>query len=111
MAPERDEGIQIERSADHGIRLKGQLSVDTIPGVLNRSDEWFQGQSSLSVDLSGIDHSDSAGVALLLEWLRRAREQGCRLQYRNLPRQMRAIVDFGDLGDILPLEKSQQGES
>lgn len=108
MAPEEKGGVQIERSKDDHVRLKGQLSVDTVPDVLNRSSDWFQGKESLTVDLSEIEHSDSAGVALLLEWLRRAREQGCRLHYRNLPRQMQAIVDFGDLGDILPLDASQK---
>ena len=111
MAPESNGGVQIERGEQDSVRLKGQLSVNSVPDVLNRSADWFQGRESLTVDLSEIDHSDSAGVALLLEWLRRAREQGCRLHYRNLPRQMQSIVDFGDLGDILPLETSQKGES
>lgn len=106
MPPEgTSNGIAIEQSADGRIRLSGRLSTETVPYVLEKSENWFRDHPAVTVDLSAVQSSDSAGVALLLEWLRQARESDCRLRYLNLPRQMQAIVDFGELDEILPLSQ------
>lgn len=55
------------------------------------------------IDLSGVHYANSAGVALLVEWLAMAQSAGRSLIFANLPEQMRSIIRVAALESILPL--------
>lgn len=94
-------GVRAEKSGEDSLRLSGTLTVATVAQALEDSEDWPG--AVRTIDLSGIERSDSAGVALLLEWWRRARHRGTELHYLNPPAQMRAIIDVSGLGEILPM--------
>jgi|SRR5690625_2894880 len=102
-------GLSLEQDETGTITVGGTLTAETVPEALERSRGWFRSGNELAINLSDVTHSDSAGVALLLEWLRRARANQCAVCYLNAPPQMVAIAEFGELGNILHLE-SKQGE-
>lgn len=56
-----------------------------------------------SLDLSGVTHADSAGLAFLLELRRRARDQGRELRFTGAPAQLRQLADFFGLTSALEL--------
>ncbi len=67
---------------------------------------WKQGQARLQggvldVDLSAVEICDSAGVAMLVDWLRLAANSDTRLRYLNAPEQVIAIAEVSDLGQLL----------
>jgi phospholipid transport system transporter-binding protein len=75
-------------------------------------ERWFARADTLaadgSVDLSGVRHVDSAGVALLLELARRARARGARLQLLAPPEQLRGLLVFFGLADIFDIHAQQR---
>ncbi len=86
--------------------LAGELSWQTVPELLRRAELRFEPQAGLVIDLAQVERSDSAGLALLTEWLRQARRQGARLSFANLPEQMRSLARVSGVLDILPLEEA-----
>lgn len=88
--------------------VSGAMSFDTVPGLLVQSAAMFNGVTSVVVDLSAVERADSAGVALLVEWLRLARGKGVMLRFRHVPSQMWAIVEVSDLAARLPLANPAQ---
>jgi phospholipid transport system transporter-binding protein len=56
---------------------------------------------AIQIDCSGISASDSAGLAVLLDWMAVARRSGRSLHYRNLPLQVQAIAKISDVLDLL----------
>jgi len=60
--------------------------------------------ASIYIDLQAVERSDSAGLALLIEWLRVARHLNKTITFRNIPPQMHAIAQVSGLEEILPLE-------
>lgn len=86
------------------IHLNGELDAENIPARLRESERYFVAGQDTVIDLSGVTRADSAGVALLLDWLRQAKAARAGLTYRNAPAQMRAIIDFCALGDVIPLQ-------
>jgi phospholipid transport system transporter-binding protein len=56
---------------------------------------------ALEIDCSGINGSDSAGLAVLLEWLGVAKRAGRSLRYTHLPQGLAALARIGDVGDLL----------
>jgi phospholipid transport system transporter-binding protein len=51
-----------------------------------------------------VQRSDSAGLALVLEWMREVQGRGSVLKLRNLPEQMRALARLSGLQGLLPVE-------
>ncbi len=51
----------------------GELTFQTVPGLYRESAGWFAGEGELVIDLAAVTRADSAGLALLVEWLKRAR--------------------------------------
>jgi ABC-type transporter Mla MlaB component len=60
----------------------------------------------ISIDLAGVTRSDSAGLALLIEWLRESERQGRTITFLNMPAQMQSIARVCGLDGILPADKA-----
>ena len=97
--------IVLKRREDGCYLLAGTLNFETVPVIWRHGLDLFSQAPSLLLDLSGVKHSDSAGVALLIEWMRFARSQNKPISYINMPTQMLAIVRASSLDTILPLAR------
>jgi phospholipid transport system transporter-binding protein len=82
-------------------RLCGVLDAEAVVDVLEQSLERFQGEAEISVDLAGVAEADSAGLALLIEWLRVARQRSQRIQFANMPAQINALARISEVEDLL----------
>jgi len=96
-------GATLNISDDGAFTLTGDLSFATVPAIWQKGLEMFRNAETLTVDMSGIDRSDSAGLTLLIEWLRFARAQQKVIRYLNMPEQMLAIARVSGLDNILPI--------
>ncbi len=96
-----DTGIQ---HADGRFRVSGELTFATVTRVLERSRRLFtQAGEALEIELGAVERVDSAGLALLIEWMRVAQALDKSIRFFNLPDQMMAIASASDLDSILPL--------
>ncbi|PWV61806.1 STAS domain-containing protein [Plasticicumulans acidivorans] len=86
---------------DGRLYASGELLLSTVAGLWPQARESWRSGSCVEVDLSGVTHADSAGVALLVEWLREARAAGCEVRFVAMPEQMRAIAVVSDLDELL----------
>jgi phospholipid transport system transporter-binding protein len=53
------------------------------------------------VDLGGVGESDSAGLALLIEWLRMAKQSGKEIHFANVPEQIEALARISEVEDLI----------
>ncbi len=81
--------------------LTGKLGFETVVALLNQGRDQFAGKLAMAVNLGGVTHADSAGLALLLEWLREARQQGQTLTYQTVPAQLHALARISEVADWL----------
>lgn len=91
--------------------LSGELSYATVEDALKRTAPLFSAPTSVVFDLSGVERTDSAGLALLLEWRRRARQAGGQLRYAHPPRQMLAMARAAGIEVVLLEESSSRPAS
>jgi phospholipid transport system transporter-binding protein len=64
----------------------------------------------IKVDLSSVTHADSAGLALLIEWVKWAREQHREIRFFELPKQIRAIAHICEVEELLrAAERLEEG--
>lgn len=83
--------------------LSGELSFASVDLALKATSGLpAAGVDQLQFDLSGITRADSAGLAILLEWLRKAADRGVKLSYVKPPQQLLDIARVAGLHEILP---------
>lgn len=81
--------------------LEGELSFARVPHWLAQADALAR---STTLDLSRVSRADSAGLALLLELSRRARQQGHALAFQAAPAQLVQLATFFGLESVLRFE-------
>lgn len=59
------------------------------------------GASELEIDLSAVSHADSAGLAVLLDWLAVSKREGRRLRYAGLPAGLLGIAHISGVAELL----------
>jgi phospholipid transport system transporter-binding protein len=96
-------GLQIQSLGDDRFLLSGDLHFDNVPQIWEESRAMFTRAPGLTLDLSGITRTDSAGLALLIEWMRLARESRKPIAFKNVPAQMQALIEASGLTEVLPL--------
>lgn len=93
----------IDSAGEGTFILRGELSFATVSELAKKSAGLLWRSEQVTLDLDGVTRTDSAGLALLVEWLRAARRQGKAIQFRNIPRQMMAVAEVVGLDKLLPV--------
>ena len=117
----RDSGTSRARLESLGagrFRVSGVLDASTAREVLEQSEARFEQFKELDIDLGGVGESDSAGLALLIEWLRLARQGQKSLRFANVPAQIEALARISEVEDLIggaekgekKAKKDDQGE-
>jgi phospholipid transport system transporter-binding protein len=94
--------VSLEQDGSGRFKITGALNFDTVPTVWQTSQRLFQGCDSLFIDFSGVTHSDSAGLALAMEWMREARVNNKSLRFYLIPAQMLEIARVCGVDQALP---------
>ena len=97
---------------DHGggrFALSGEMSFETAERILQESEKPFAKHTSLEIDLSGVDVSDSAGLALLLEWVTWANHTVREIRYTGVPERVMAIAKTTEVDGLLTLGERWSG--
>ena len=81
--------------------LKGKMTFHTAGSILRDSEEMFEGHTLLTVDLAGVTHTDSAGLALLLEWITWANHTVREIRFEGMPEKVLAIARTTEVESLL----------
>ena len=81
--------------------LSGEMTFDTAERILKASEEPLEEHTQLSIDLSGISNSDSAGLALLLEWVTWANHTVREIRFSGMPERVMAIARTTEVEPLL----------
>ncbi|MGH8551336.1 MAG: STAS domain-containing protein [Methylococcales bacterium] len=93
---------------DGGFSIDGEMSFATVNRLLAQSSALsFDGYPVLNIDLGRVHRADSAGLALLVEWMDRAKRGNTEICFLNMPEQMRDIARMTELDTLLPLCESR----
>jgi len=81
--------------------LSGRMSFDTAGQILKESEEMFDEHTLIEVDLSGVTHTDSAGLALMLEWITWANHTVREIRFQGTPDKIDAIARTTEVDHLL----------
>ena len=81
--------------------LAGQVSFHTAETILRESTKLFAAHEHIRVDLSAVERTDSAGLALLLEWISQASKSGQQIEFDEIPEKIHAIAETAEIDELL----------
>ena len=86
---------------DGRFAVRGDLTFRTAGIALEESKELFADHSILEIDLSGVRKADSAGLALLLEWVNWAKNYVREIRFRRVPDEILSMAQISEVDDLL----------
>ena len=81
--------------------LTGEMTFETAERILIASEEPFEQHTRIEVDLSGVTKADSAGLALLLEWITWANHTVREIRFLSMPERVLAIARTTEVEQLL----------
>lgn len=93
------------RPAGDVLVVTGVLDAESVLGLQASGAEWIMGDAPVhfTLDMAGVKYSSSAGLALLLDWLRTAAASGKQARIAHMPADMQALVHVSGLENLLPM--------
>ena len=92
---------KVEKREDDSIALSGPLTAATVPEVWEAGQQLLSSATDVLIDLAGVSRCDSAGAAMVVDWVVSRRCSGGTVAVRDLPEQMRAILEVSDLDELV----------
>ena len=94
------QNIEILSVAQNQYIIKGDLTFSSINKTSAKVLNFAQSSPSISIDLQSLGKIDSAGLALLIEWIKFARASQTELRFEHIPTQLSALVQLCDISEI-----------
>lgn len=84
--------------------VTGEMTLESAKLALVESKGVFDAVNDIEIDLQHVTQADSAGLALLVDWMRVAKKAKKSIAFKHLPEQMNAIAKASGLDELLPLK-------
>lgn len=96
-------GVSIEETSPGRFVLRGPLDFSTARRAHELGAAAFaaSGATACSVDCGDVGQANSAGLAVLIAWLREAQRAGRSLRYERLPPGVVAIAGISEVQELL----------
>lgn len=94
-------GFRIAPAGNGRLAAGGELEFETAAAALEAGLSLIGSGQAWTIDLAGITAGDSAGLAVLVEWMSAARARGASVRYEAVPAQILAIARISDLEELL----------
>lgn len=82
------------------LKLGSSLNFANVNQLLNDTVVDADDNEAVTLDLSATEHVDSAGVALILHWMRLCKSRGVELSLQGVSEQLQALFDVYDLEGV-----------
>ena len=93
--------LVFEDRGDGKFAMQGSLTFETVADALEKSKTLFADHARVELDLTAVEESDSAGLALLLEWVNWAKNYVREIRYINVPKGILVIAQISEVDDML----------
>jgi len=77
--------------------IHGELTFASIHGELVESPPFLRGGKDIILDLAQVTNTDSAGLALMIEWIKITRHYRAQLHFKNVPQQLLNLAKLSGL--------------
>lgn len=80
--------------------VTGDLDFGTVVNLYQQSEPLLQRCKEFQIDLSGVSSCNSAGLALLLEWIKYGRRQQREVHFHKIPASLLAVATVAGVKEL-----------
>ncbi len=84
--------IKVKQATVKSLEIEGDLTFSTIDKNTAKIMDKLLTPHDITVNLKQVEATDSAGLALIIEWLKIARSRNIELVFINVPKQLQALA-------------------
>ncbi|MDR3490760.1 MAG: STAS domain-containing protein [Gammaproteobacteria bacterium] len=81
--------------------VRGELDFTNVNELWKQSLPLLAKETQLNFDFTHVGASNSAGIALLIEWIKYANKQNKKIHFVNIPAQLQSIINVSGIENIL----------
>ena len=81
--------------------ISGDLNFQTVPILFEESLSFLQTYPAITIDFSSVVSSNSAGVALLIEYKKQAEKYKKTIHFHHIPLQLQSLIDATEIQGII----------
>jgi phospholipid transport system transporter-binding protein len=93
--------FSVESDTMGTLRVCGAISFANAASALARMPQPGTSGSAMDIDLSALEKSDSATLAVLIAWAARAKRQGVTLRFQRVPQGLRNLAQLSEVDKLL----------
>lgn len=101
MRKNRFNSLDILQQAPGRFAVSGNLTFSSIDKDTVKSFAFLQGPGPITLDFSDVCKTDSAGLALIIEWIKFARRRQIPLLFENIPEQLLILAKLSGFEQLL----------
>ena len=99
----------VDEGAGHFI-VDGDLTFATIDKQTVRSFSFLSAAKQITIDLGRVVCTDSAGLALMIEWIKYTRHHRIQITFKNIPEQLVNLAKLSGFDKTSHFVKQTLGE-
>jgi len=84
-----------------GLIVSGELNFHTVGSLWKQSLPLLSSHKKVHIDLEKVTLVNSAGLSLLLEWIKLAKRENKSISFKNMPEQLISIAKMAGISDML----------
>lgn len=100
----------IEQSPGY-FTVEGNLTFASIDKQSLQSFKSLKGIDTICIDLAKVGTTDSAGLALMIEWIKQSRLIRAQLRFKNIPDQLLALAKLSGFDETEYYSGSSSGSA
>jgi phospholipid transport system transporter-binding protein len=89
--------FKLSRQSDENLLIEGDLTFASLNIKAIPSFDFLKKSNKICMDLGKVTAADSAGLALLLEWIKHSKKCNTKLVFKNIPYQLLTLATLSDL--------------
>ena len=93
--------FELKDLGDGNFEVSGDMSFETAEQILVVSQRVFAQHENVRIDMSAVEKADSAGLALLLEWMSWEKQGVAKFNFVAIPTSVLAIAHTAELKDLV----------
>ncbi|GAC20603.1 STAS domain-containing protein [Paraglaciecola arctica] len=101
--------LQVTESPKGYYSLQGELNRNTIAksdalAILKQNNQKNASDDVFTLDMSGVSHSDTAGLAWLMNFLKDNQQQNVQFKLKNIPKSLIKLAKISDVDSFLSVQ-------
>jgi phospholipid transport system transporter-binding protein len=89
---------------DETIKINGELYFDNLVAVYKKAVDIINTLQKITIDLSGLKSLDSSSLVFLTSVIRVTKQQGKKITFINMPKNLRDLARVSGVDVVFPLD-------